>query len=586
MSWSVKTRHSAGLVPHRHFVFQMALVALGFLVASAGVAYAYFSAAASGTYGLASAGRLTPPASFTALGTSTTQVTLSWTAPNTAPPGTYTFALAGPLGAGGNCTPLMSTSKTSCEVKGLSDGKSYSWTLRVKFHTWESANKSASATTKVAPPNLCGIGSIQSWSSPSTKHVTYPGCVQPTDILVLILARSHNNTASCPTGWTLRAADTVKSGGIHGFLEVCSAVYKSGTYVPMTVNGTAVRGSSAEVAAFEGVTTTTPFDKTALTTRIFTTATAKGGGALTAPSFTTTSASDLALSVVMENSATTTIPTLTLAAATADGFTGQPSGGMQTTESDGFGFATKAIPAPGLVKFPTWKGMANSTDVWVGESLALMADPPPVSPAATLVPALPGGTSKVVAVPSVTSVTPSSGSTGGGTAVTITGTAFSATSTVSFGGAAAESVTFVSTTSIVATSPIHAQGQVDIRVTNPTGSSATSIDDQFTFRTVVAPSVTGISPVTGTTAGGTTVVIIGTGFTPTTTVMFGASPAAHLTVTGPTALTVVSPAHVPGLVNVRVTTLSGTSPSGAADQFTYMTPAAVTASAGTSGGTG
>ncbi len=50
-------------------------------------------------------------------------------------------------------------------------------------------------------------------------------------------------------------------------------------------------------------------------------------------------------------------------------------------------------------------------------------------------------------LPTVTSVSPSSGSTAGGTAVTITGTNFVAGATVTFGGAAATNVVVVSSTS-------------------------------------------------------------------------------------------------------------------------------------------
>ncbi len=55
--------------------------------------------------------------------------------------------------------------------------------------------------------------------------------------------------------------------------------------------------------------------------------------------------------------------------------------------------------------------------------------------------------------PTVTSVSPNSGTTAGGTAVTITGTNFATGATVTFGGTAATNVVVASSTSITATTP-------------------------------------------------------------------------------------------------------------------------------------
>src|SRR5207253_3167264 len=57
----------------------------------------------------------------------------------------------------------------------------------------------------------------------------------------------------------------------------------------------------------------------------------------------------------------------------------------------------------------------------------------------------------VVAPPTVTAVDPTSGPTAGGTAITITGTNFDATATVTVGGSAATGVSVVSATQINAT---------------------------------------------------------------------------------------------------------------------------------------
>ncbi len=75
--------------------------------------------------------------------------------------------------------------------------------------------------------------------------------------------------------------------------------------------------------------------------------------------------------------------------------------------------------------------------------------------------------------PTVSSITPSSGPAGGGTALTITGTGFQSGLRVSLGGTAATSVTVASATRVTATTPSHAAGAVDVVVTNLDNQSAT-----------------------------------------------------------------------------------------------------------------
>ena len=78
-------------------------------------------------------------------------------------------------------------------------------------------------------------------------------------------------------------------------------------------------------------------------------------------------------------------------------------------------------------------------------------------------------------------------------------------------------------------------------MTTPGGTSATSPADQFTYTAAVAPAVTGISPTSGPTAGGTVVTITGTGFTGATAVDFGTTAATNLTVVNGTEITADQP---------------------------------------------
>ena len=73
------------------------------------------------------------------------------------------------------------------------------------------------------------------------------------------------------------------------------------------------------------------------------------------------------------------------------------------------------------------------------------------------------------------------------------------------------------------------------------------------FGTVTGPNVTGISPPTGLTAGGTAVTISGTGFAGGATVKIGGSSATSVVVVNATTITAVTPAHAGGAADVTVT---------------------------------
>jgi hypothetical protein len=100
-------------------------------------------------------------------------------------------------------------------------------------------------------------------------------------------------------------------------------------------------------------------------------------------------------------------------------------------------------------------------------------------------------------VSTVSSVSPGSGVTTGGTKVTITGTNFTGATAVSFNSIPAASFTVVSDTKITAVTPDPAAGIVNVTVTTPFGTSAINAADHFTF-TVAASSIpvptTGASP--------------------------------------------------------------------------------------------
>ena len=172
--------------------------------------------------------------------------------------------------------------------------------------------------------------------------------------------------------------------------------------------------------------------------------------------------------------------------------------------------------------------------------------------------------------PTISSIAPNAGPGSGGTAVTITGTGFLPGATVSFGGTAASGVNVVSGSSITATTPAHAVGAVNVVVTNSDGQSGT-LSNGYTYNTTnPAPTVTAVSPTSGSTAGGTAVTITGTGFLSGATVSFGGTAATGVNVVSATSITATTPAHAAGAVNVVVTNTdakNGTLTNG----FTYNT---------------
>jgi len=266
--------------------------------------------------------------------------------------------------------------------------------------------------------------------------------------------------------------------------------------------------------------------------------------------------------------------------------TAGPTGGGTTVTITGTGFA--AAPGTGAVRF----GAATATYT-INSNTQITATAPAGSAGTVDVTVTTvGGTSATsaadqftyVSAPTVTSISPTSGPTSGGTTVTITGTNFSGTTAVTFGATAATGFTVNSATQITATAPAHAAGTIDVRVTTVGGTSATSAADQFTY--VAAPTVTSVSPTAGPAAGGTSVVITGTNLSGATAVTFGGTAATGFTVNSATQITATAPAGSPGTVDVRVTTVGGTSATSAADQFTYVTAPTVTAISPTAGPAG
>ncbi len=255
---------------------------------------------------------------------------------------------------------------------------------------------------------------------------------------------------------------------------------------------------------------------------------------------------------------------------------GATAGGTAVTIT-GTNFATGAT-----VTF----GTAAATNVVVVSSTSITATSPAGSAGAVTVTVTVSGQSgsvasgyTYVAAPTVMSIAPNTGSTGGGTAVTITGTNFATGGTVTFGTAAATNVVVVNSTTITATAPAGSAGAVTVKVT--VGSQSGSLTNGFTY--AVVPAVTSVSPNSGPVAGGTAVTITGTNFAAGATVTFGTAAATNVVVVSSTSITATTPAGSAGAVTVKVT-VGGQSGS-LASGFTYIGTPTVTGVAPNTGST-
>lgn len=276
---------------------------------------------------------------------------------------------------------------------------------------------------------------------------------------------------------------------------------------------------------------------------------------------------------------TVTTPGGTSAISSVDKFTYVPVPAV-TAVSPGWGLTTGKTPVT-----ITGVGLGGAEAVDFGNRAAvtfkvkssskIVATAPP-GPAGTVnvVVTTAGGASATSAadhftylgVPHVAKVVPDAGPTTGKTHVTIIGLSFRGASAVRFGRKTAASFKVLSNTEIAAVSPAEGAGTIAISVVSPRGVSATSSHDRYTYAR--RPGISHINPSSGTTSGGTSVTITGSGLAGATAVTFGKE-SAKFKVISATNIRATSPADSAGTVRITVVTPGGRSPSSAGDRFTY-----------------
>jgi large repetitive protein len=189
--------------------------------------------------------------------------------------------------------------------------------------------------------------------------------------------------------------------------------------------------------------------------------------------------------------------------------------------------------------------------------------------------------------PTITSLSPTSGPSTGGTSVAVKGTGFNGATQVRFGTVPASSFSVSSSTRITAVAPAEAAGAYDVTVTTANGTSSAVTADQLISIAPppppVVPTVTSVSPNWGPTTGGTAITITGKGFVAGASVVIGQGNGAGTGAMAATNVKVVSPTQITATTaggakaatwNLFVTTAGGTSAATVGDSFTYTAPSA------------
>lgn len=183
-------------------------------------------------------------------------------------------------------------------------------------------------------------------------------------------------------------------------------------------------------------------------------------------------------------------------------------------------------------------------------------------------------------LPTVQSVFPEAGSSAGGTHVTLTGVQFSSGATVFINGVQQAAVTWIDATKIeFTTQSSPSLGTQLLEVVHPDGTRASS---SFEFTVAQDPQLLLCSPASGKRRGGDVITLRGRSLPPELEVWFGVDPdtgtggviATEVTWINETTIEVVTPAHVPGHVDVLIMDMSSGQADTLSEGFQYETPPA------------
>jgi len=283
------------------------------------------------------------------------------------------------------------------------------------------------------PPPPTGITLVQSnaatpQSAASSVPVSY-FAAQTAKNLNIVVAGWNDSTSSVSSvrdsrGNTyVQAGSTITGSGLRQAIYYAKNIAAGSNTVTVTFNQTAAF-ADVRVLEYSGLDTSSPLDVTA--------GAAGTGTNASSGSATTTSANELIFG------AGTTLTSFTTP---GTGFTTR----MFTLDGDIVEDETVSSTGSYSASSALW-----TSNAWIMQMATFRAGT--------------GGTGNPA--PTVSSISPTSGTTAGGTPVTITGTGFLSGATVTIGGAAATNVTLSNSSTITATTPAHAAGAVNVVVTN------------------------------------------------------------------------------------------------------------------------
>jgi len=343
------------------------------------------------------------------------------------------------------------------------------------------------------------------------------------------------------------------------------------TPVAVTLTGTNLTGATAVTVSGAGVTVSnlTVVNSTTITA----TFTIAAGAGATARGVTVTTGGGTS------NGVTFTVTTPSLTSIT-------PTSGTRTTTVPvtltgvGLTGGTVAISGAGV----TISGVTVVNDSTITANFAISATAGLTARNVTVT--APGGTTNAMVftvvnppAPTLTSIAPSSALRGTSTSVTLTGTNFTAGSTVAVaapaGGLSITGVTVVNSTTITATFTSTATATIGPRSISVTSLGGTSGSQTFT---VLGPALTSISPTSGARGTSVAITLTGSGLTGTTAINVSG---AGVTVSG---LTVVNDTSVTATFTITAgagltaRTVSVTAPGGTSntETFTVVNPPVAT----------
>ncbi len=418
----------------------------------------------------------------------------------------------------------------------------------------------AQATVTFTAPDSTGGFAIASYTVTSTPgNFTATGAASPIVVTGLANKSSYTFTVKATSSAGTGPASAASSSTyVYPTPTVTSVSPASGPLAggtTVTVTGTGFTGATGVTFAGVAATNVTVASDTSIT------ATLPAGTAGTASLLVTTPGATNVANTLYTYFA---VPGVTLVSPASG-----PLAGATAITITGTGFTG----ATGV----TIGGAAATTVVVVSSTSITAKTPARPAGAASVLVTTPGGTSAAntlysyLPVPTVSSVSPSSGPLAGGAAITITGTGFTGATAVTFGGTALTSVVVVSDTSITAVTPVKVAGTTSVLVTTPGGTNVGTI----LYTNAAAPTVTALSPASGPVAGGTSITITGTAFSNATGVTLGGTAVTSFTVVSSTSITAVTASSAAGAGSVLVTTPSGTNV--ASQIYTYVGIPAVTA---------